>query len=159
LGPDVLVNSLRLDPSRPLPASQGGSDDGVTPAEQTDKVTSVLQPFIDGLAEQSAFGNTVRIELVDLTVTDTRTYNQVIGTGFTDSSGRFVHIDPITGALVPGIQVNAGVFLASDPPGPRTIGARAINDSGVVGSLTQFTFVLNTAPVVTAASLALDPLM
>lgn len=139
LAPLVFAQSLRLDPNLPAPR---GSDTGVSP---TDKITSELRPFIDGLSLQSAFGNTVRIDLIDLTP-NSPTFNQIIGTGVTDANGRFQ------------VQVNAGVFLPDGTTdGLRTIGVRATDGSGTTGPIVNFTFTIDTTPLIIQNSVLLDP--
>ena len=77
LAPIVFPNTatdqqiLHLDPNLPAP---GGSDSGASAA---DNVTNVLTPVIDGLSEQSAFGNTVTVNLYDLTGLVTAEVNSV----------------------------------------------------------------------------------
>jgi large repetitive protein len=139
IAPFVFPTSLLFDPSLPAP---GGSDSGPS---KTDRYTNVTQPIIDGLSEQSAFGNVVTINLID----ETDPQNPVvIGTGQTDAAGRF------------SIQVNPGVYKADgSTDGVKTIGVQAVNASGTKGNLASFVFTLDTqapampgVPVLEAAS-------
>jgi subtilisin-like proprotein convertase family protein len=135
LSPIVVPGSLRLDPTRP----PGGSDTGTSP---TDKRTSVLRPFIVGFSLQSAFGNTVSLQLIDLNDPNQR----VIGRGTTDETGRF------------SIQIDAGIFQADgSTDGLKRIGVRAVDGSGTVGDVEVFEYTLDTTPIFNAASLALSP--
>jgi subtilisin-like proprotein convertase family protein len=125
VGPLVLTSSLRLDPKLPAP---GGSDSGAQ-----DKITSVLHPFIDGISEQTAFGNTVRIDIINESGQGESTNGLVIGTGTTDQFGRFQ------------IQIDFG---PNPHAGLKKLGIRATDDAGVVGSESFFTFTLDTTPFI-----------
>lgn len=150
LAPVVFANILQLDRTLPAPGgSVNGTDAGGRPLVKT------AQPVIDGLSEQSAFGNTVRITILDLSgpgapriiggydpsnpATDT-TANQ------TDAAGRF------------RVQVNPTGFTKN---GIKTIGIQATDQSGTSGNIAELTFTLNaklttqTAPA--APSLMLLP--
>jgi large repetitive protein len=133
LAPIVFPNSLVLDPKLPAPTGSAGLGG----------VISVLRPVIDGLSEQSAFGNTVTINLIDETPTDA-TFGQIIGTGTTDASGRFA------------VRVNQGVFkIDGSTDGPKIIGVQAINASGTKGNIATINFTLKTATL--GISIALLP--
>lgn len=132
LAPIVFPNTpgnsqiLALSTTQPPPA---GSDSGFI---NTDQVTNITTPVINGLSEQSAFGNSVNVALYD--VSDTTIYTQdainailaglptlpdgtptpkpiaiplVAGTTQTDSTGHFA------------VQVAPGYFKAFDPNNPN----------------------------------------
>jgi subtilisin-like proprotein convertase family protein len=133
LEPIVFPNSLVLSPTAPPPS---GSDSG---ASNTDRYTNVATPFINGLSEQTAFGNVVTINILDQT-TGSPTFGQIIGTGFTDEFGRF------------SIQITTGdpmnpIVLLFQTDGEKTIGVQAINQSGTLGNIALLTITLDrTAP-------------
>ena len=95
-------------------------------------VTNTTTPTITGYSEQSAFGNSVTVNLYDVTNPSNRI---LIGTGSTDATGKFT------------ITLNPG-FTAS---GLRTIAAVATDDVGTIGPDADFT-VNVTAPVGPAVS-------
>jgi subtilisin-like proprotein convertase family protein len=126
LAPQVFASSTHLDTSVPAP---GGSDSG---ASNSDGITNVIQPFIDGLSAQSAFGQVVTINLIDMTNPSSPV---VIGTGTTDSAGRFQ------------VQVNPGVYKNDgSTDGLKTIGIQATDQSGTKGNIAIFHFTLLTTP-------------
>lgn len=107
-------NNIFLDPSQ----LAGTSTDGLpllTPLSS--------QPIIHGFSEQSAFGNTVTINLYDLTGGG----KTLIGTGQTDAFGNFT------------VQVNQGAFTSN---GTKTLGIQATDQSNTQGNMAQFQFVL-----------------
>ncbi len=136
LAPLIFDKTLTLSPTAPAPT---GSDSGIS---NTDNVTNVTQPVIKGLSEQTAFGNTVRISLIDLTDPT----NPVIIGGYdpsdpttdvpanwTDSAGHF------------SVQVRPGHFLPNGTTdGMKLIGVQAIDQAGTEGNIGQFRFTLDT---------------
>src|SRR5262249_31964823 len=112
----------------------------------------VLQPVIDGITEQTAFGNNVKVEmferlsngtLVPVGV-DLNNPNQAFA--FTDETSRFK------------IQVKAGYFQTDgSSDGPHTFVLRATDAAGVVGESVTINYTLNTKPVIQAQSVRLDP--
>jgi subtilisin-like proprotein convertase family protein len=155
VSPVIVANSLQLDPSLPSPK---GSTVGPAPNN-----FSVLTPVLDGMSEQSAFNNTVKIELFDVT---NGVANAVeIGVGIdangnvlTDSSG-----NPIPYALTDStgrfkIMVQAGYFKADgSTDGVKTFAVRATDAAGAVGNFTFFTYTLNTTPFIHADRIRFDP--
>jgi len=155
LAPLVFPTTLALDPRLPLPS--GSASGGTDP--QGRPIVKVAQPVIDGLSEQTAFGNTVRITILDLTDPNNPRviggYNPALGAvnnptdvpaNYTDSAGRFqVQVYP-TGFTTKGV---------------KTIGIQATDSSGTQGNVATMTFVLdatlisNTAPA--SPELALNP--
>ena len=124
--------SVALDPTLPAPNGSGGANG----------IVKVTQPVIDGLSEQSAFGNTVTINLIDQTP-GSATFGQVIGTGSTNAAGRFA------------VQINAGVFKADGSTnGLKKIGVQAVNQSGTLGNIATLSFTLSV-PQLTKPSIAL----
>jgi large repetitive protein len=152
LAPLVLEDSVRLSATLPAP---DGSDSGISAAGRLDRVTNVVQPFIEGISEQTAFGNVVRVTLLDLT---DPTKPRIIG-GFdpanpatdilanqTDDKGRF------------SIQINAGVFAGDgSTDGPKVIGVQTVNLSGTQSNIVNFHYTLDTTkpPASTAPDLTL----
>ncbi|WP_422931845.1 beta strand repeat-containing protein [Singulisphaera sp. PoT] len=126
LAPDVFPNTnapgqpnnfLYLDPA---------SDTGTY---NNDGITNDPAPYVDGLSEQSAFGNTVTINLYD----QTRDPNHLhpIGTGVTDAAGNFK------------VKIDQGYFSNS---GVQTIAVQATDQSGTKGNVATFSFTLVIAP-------------
>lgn len=130
LSPIIIPGSVTLDPR---------DDSGVS---SSDWISAVTNPRFSGLSEQSAFGNVVRITLLD--VTDRN--NPVIIGGYdpsdpstdipanrTDAAGRFT------------VRVKDGYF-ANDGSmdGWHTLGVRATDDSGTVGAIYKFRYFLDT---------------
>jgi len=157
LAPIVIPNSLQLDPTLPPP---GGSDSGVDP---THDVISVLNPVIDGISEAATFGNFVEVHLYDLTPGH-------LVNGLPPEIGSIVtgysHKDPTTGIFYSAtdstgefkIQVENGHFLANgDSDGVITLGIQLVDPVGVVSNMYTFQYTLDTAPVVVASSIHLDP--
>ena len=133
LAPIVFPASVVLDPTLPAPNGSGGANG----------IVKVTQPVIDGLSEQSAFGNTVTVNLIDQTP-GSATFGQVIGTGSTNAAGRFA------------VQINAGVFKADGSTnGLKKIGIQAINQSGTLGNIATLSFTLSV-PQLTKPSIALS---
>ena len=138
LAPSVFPGSLSLDAALPAP---GGGDSGASP---TDLVTNVAHPYIDGFSEQSAFGNTIVVNLLDLAVPA----HPVVGTGTTDASGRF------------SIQITGNLVRPNNPFGdPIILGVQATDDAGSTGNIALLRFTLDTVnpvaagvPVLEAAS-------
>jgi subtilisin-like proprotein convertase family protein len=137
LAPDVFPSTVSLDTSLPAP---GGSDSGSVRGFPA--FTNVAQPFVDGSSEISNFGNTVTVKIYD------QANGILLGTGQTDPFGQFVHTDPVSGLLVPGIQlVNTGQdssFFTVD--GVKTIGIQATDSSGASGNITTFVYNLKQTP-------------
>ena len=95
--------------------------------------TNDPRPKVSGFSEQTAFGNAVTVNLLDLTGTAATNPNfgKVIGSAPTDPTGHFT------------VQVNAGVFTTD---GPKTLGVQAVDASGTSGNLATLTFTLKTTP-------------
>jgi subtilisin-like proprotein convertase family protein len=108
----------------------------------TDQITNVVNPLIDGYSEQTAFGNLVRITLFDLT---DPAHPRIIG-GYdpsnpaTDVAANWTKAD---GTFQ--IRVNTGAFVAGGASdGVKTIGVQATNISGTKGNIATFQFTLDT---------------
>jgi subtilisin-like proprotein convertase family protein len=126
LAPVVFGNTLHLDTTLPPP---GGSDSGPS---NSDRYTNITSPYIDGLSEQTAFGNVVTINLIDET---DPTNPVVIGTGTTDSTGHF------------SVQVAPGYFKTDgSTDGLKTIGVQGVDQAGTKGNIATFQFTLDTTP-------------
>jgi subtilisin-like proprotein convertase family protein len=154
VAPVIVDGSLQLDPNLPAPK---GSNVGPLPG-----TISVITPVLDGMSEQSAFSNTVKIELFDVTnglanpinigvgvdangniITDSS--GNAVPYAFTDSTGRF------------RIEVGPGYFKADgSTDGPKVLAVRATDAAGTVGPLMLFNFTLNTTPIIIASSIHLD---
>ena len=136
LAPVVLSDTsfLHLDQTLPAPS---GSDSGIS---ASDNITNVLQPVIDGLSEQTAFGTTVTVNVLDLTPLtpggplQTPSTAPVIGTATTDSTGHFQ------------VQIKAGYFLPRVTDGVKTLGIQATDQSGTKGNVALLVFTLDTTP-------------
>jgi subtilisin-like proprotein convertase family protein len=139
LAPIILTDTAFLHLDGVLPAP-GGSDSGII---SNDNITNVLQPVIDGLSEQTAFGTTVTVNLLDLTplfpggpLRDAASA-PVIGTATTDSAGHFQ------------VQVIPGYFLPQVTDGVKTLGIQAVDQSGTKGNLALMVVTIDTTPPVT----------
>src|SRR5262249_32224632 len=98
----------------------------------------VAQPVIDGLSEQTAFGNTVYITLVDMTDPanpriiggfDPSNSTTATAANETNAAGRF------------SVQVNPAAFATS---GIKTIGVYSTDLSGTKGDMQEVTIDLQT---------------
>lgn len=173
--PNTSGNSAILHLSTTAPVPPGTSDSGFI---NTDAVTNSTMPVIEGLSEQTAFGNTVRVALFD--VSDTTVFTQDAinailaglpnlpdgsptpqpiqipverNTDKTDSTGRFA------------VQVAAGYFKAFDPANPSAIpsdGAKrilvqAVNGSGTKGNFAPLGKLLTSNFATTGAAQLVDP--
>ena len=138
LAPVVFPDSLSIDHTAPLPANQGGSDSGNTPANQRDGITNVLTPVIDGFSASTAFGQVVTIKLYDLT---DPTNPVQIGQGTTDAKGFFK------------VQVDPGHFLPDgSTDGPKIIGVQASDQNQAVGNMERVNLTIDhTVPAKPAA--------
>jgi len=151
--PNTPTNSAILHLSTTAPTPPGTSDSGFI---NTDAVTNVIQPVIEGLSEQTAFGNTVRVALFD--VSDTTVFTQIainaILAGLPNLPDGSPTPTPIAIPIVAGsdtttgtgrfaVQVAAGYFRAFDPANPTaptTDGAKRILVQAVNGSGTKGNF-------------------
>jgi subtilisin-like proprotein convertase family protein len=129
LAPITFPNSLKLDPNLPPP---NGSD-----SSHGLDITNVTDPVIDGLSEQTAFGNVVTIDLIDLTNPNNPVpIPTVAGTNQTNALGQFQ------------VQIAPGYFKSDgSTDGVKVIGVQAVDASGTKGNIATFTFTLKTAPV------------
>ena len=133
LAPIVFPNSLKFDLTLPNPPGPpNGSDSGII----GDGITNVTDPVIDGLSEQTAFGNTVTIGLIDLTNPNNPVpIPLAAGTNQTDVFGKFA------------VQIAPGYFKTDgSTDGPKVIGVQATDGSGTKGNIALFKFTLDTAP-------------
>jgi subtilisin-like proprotein convertase family protein len=135
LAPTIVPGSGQLDPA----------------SLSSTNTTTQLQPLIDGMSEQSAFGNHVKIELLDSSGNpvgaDPNNPSQLFT--FTDGNGRF-SIRVITNVLFPDGSTDGPVtfFLrATDVTNSAT-------QTGIVGEEAAVTFTLDTHPTVTAVRLS-----
>jgi len=134
LAPIVFAQSLAFDATLPAPnGSVSGTDSQGRP------VVIVSQPVVDGASEQSAFGNTVYVTLLDETDPsnvhviggyDPTNPATAVAANQTDSAGRF------------RLQVNAGAFTSN---GVKTIGVVATDASGSMGNTATLSFTLNAS--------------
>ena len=122
------------------PLGRTTADNGVV---VVDRFTNILQPYFNGISEQSAFGNIVTVNLYDLTAFQPSDYKDgnipvgapLIGTGTTDARGFF------------SVQVNAGYFKADgSTDGLKTIGLQAVNQSSTIGNIATIQYRLDTTP-------------
>ena len=140
LAPIVFPARSQLDTKLPAPdGSISGTD------AQGNPIVKVAQPVIDGLSEQTAFGNTVWITLLDLTDPsnpriiggyDPSNPATDVAANQTDASGNFP------------VQVNPAGFATN---GIKTIGIQATDPSGTSGNIQKITIDLQ------ATSLGLAP--
>lgn len=120
-------NNITLDSS----VSAGTNPQGIPLVSPT-----TARPIINGFSAQTAFGNKVRITLIDLTdpnnpkiiggydPADPSTDNAA---NWTDTFGKY------------SVQVNQAAFIAN---GTKTLGIQATDDSGTKGNIATFQFVL-----------------
>jgi large repetitive protein len=132
LAPVVFASQIKLDAALPAP---GGSANGGTASDGTPQVI-ISQPYFDGLSEQTAFGNVVRITFWDLTDPanprivggyDPNTPSTDVAANRTDSFGKY------------SIQINAGAFTTN---GLKSLGIQATDLSGTKGNMALFAFTL-----------------
>jgi large repetitive protein len=126
LAPVVFASQLELDTTLPPPngSLSGNFDAAGLP------IVNISQPVIDGNSEQTARGNTVTINLYDLTGYVSGTpLPTPIGTGTTDTLGNF------------SIQINPYVFSTA---GVKTIGVQATDQSGTQGNIAEIKFDLES---------------
>ncbi len=143
LAPIVLPNAtatqptnIYLDPTAPNNLAK--TVNGV-------EYTTSSNPVIDGISEQSAFGNAVTLALFDETP-GSANFGQPIpltGSTVTDAGGHF--------ALTVG---NYAPFLSS---GTYTVGIQATDQSGTKGNIADFTFVIDNSTPPPPTKLTLDP--
>jgi len=118
------TNLLTLDPA---------SDTGLS---GSDRISKDPMPIVHGFGEQTAFGNTVTVNLLDLTpgangLPIDPNLATVIGTATTDATGRFT------------VQVTRPFTT----PGVKTIGVQAVNAAGTKGNVATLSYTfLNTPP-------------
>ena len=134
--PHILALDTTLPVAGPNNMPPAGSDSG---SSNTDGVTNVTSPYIDGLSEESAFGNVVTIQLFDDSdptkglipiPLDASVSNQ------TDSTGHF------------RVKIADGYFDAVNhtSDGPKKILVQATDQSGTKGNLAELDFILDTTP-------------
>jgi subtilisin-like proprotein convertase family protein len=128
LAPDIIPNSIAFDQNLPSP---GGSDSGIS---NTDLITNVLEPYIDGISELSNFGNTVTINLFD--ESPGPGFGKLLGTGTTNQLGQF------TVQIVKG--TDPSFFMDSTAPGDKIVGIQATDSAGASGNMTLFKYTLAT---------------
>ena len=141
LAPLVFPNPADPNAARLLRVSPA-TDNGPS---NSDGVTSKLNFIIDGFSEQSAFGNTVTITLLDLTdPTNPRVIPTVAGTNTTDALGQF------------HVQVAPGAFTLDKLR--HVIGVQAVNAAGTTGNIATLNVTLKdtTVPPTPAAPRLLD---
>ena len=141
LAPIVFPNST--DPTQPrllrlAPISDNGPSN-------SDGITSILTPIIQGFSEQSAFGNTVTITLLDLTDPNNPIEIPVVaGTATTDALGNF------------RVQVASGYFTLDKLT--HVIGVQAVNGSGTKGNIATLSVTLRDTTIPPAPAVpTLDP--
>jgi subtilisin-like proprotein convertase family protein len=144
--PNTTANpsAIHLDLTLPNPPGPpNGSDSGII----GDGITNVADPVIDGLSEQSAFGNVVNINLIDMTnPANPVPIPTVPGTTQTDTFGHF------------SVQIAPGYFKTDgSTDGPKVIGLQAIDQSGTKGNIATLTFTLDTKPPAPPGKPVLDP--
>ena len=128
-------NSITLDPNKPAP---NGSNNGTAP--NGGPLVTTAQPFLDGFSEQSAFGNKVRITLLDLTDPLNPRYIGGFDGTFGDSTDNAANQTDAFGKF--SVQINAGAFTSN---GVKTIGIQATDASGTKGNIATFSFTLQAA--------------
>ena len=137
--PTTVAGSLQLDPSLPSPGGSQTGSSGGTP------VTDVLQPVFDGMSEVSAFGNTVTVQMYDMTNPASPVLVSTAPVA-TDATGRFK------------IQLEPNYFTANGATdGTKVFGFQATDATGAVGPMVSFTFILNTTPSINATSVQFAP--
>jgi subtilisin-like proprotein convertase family protein len=152
LAPILLPGTVQLDTKLPAPSgSISGKDTQGLPVVKTPV------PFIDGLSEQTAFGNTVFITLVDMTDPSNP---RIIG-GYDPSKPATMTPANETSALGQfSVQIGQAAFSTS---GIKTIGVYATDLSGTPGDMQEIAIDLQAtslglpqAPTIPA--LMLNPL-
>ena len=97
------------------------ADSNVTELQNGEFITTTARPTITGVSQQSGFGSTVTVEILDLTDPNNPV---VIGSGVTDEFGQF------------SVQINNGaISIPSNGLLTVPIGVRATSASGTVGNI------------------------
>ncbi len=154
IAPIVFPSTLALDTKLPAP---GGSVNGKDAQGLPIVRTSV--PVFDGLSEQSAFGNTVRITILD----ETNPNNPVIIGGYNPNLGSTNNPTDIPANYTNAfgnfqVQVSPTGFLTT---GIKTIGIQATDPSGTVGNIATIKIdlqaTLTSITALAAPVIILDP--
>jgi len=135
LAPLVFPGSVQLSPTLPAPSgSNGGLGANGLP------LVTVPRPVINGVGEQTAFGNSVLISLYDLTDPNNPRFiggfdgtlgdATAITANKTDAYGNF------------SVQVIANAFTSN---GDKTVGIQATDSSGTRGNMVPFSFTYQAA--------------
>jgi subtilisin-like proprotein convertase family protein len=133
LSPIVFPGKVALDTKLPAPnGSISGKD------AQGNPIVKVSQPVIDGLSEQTAFGNTVYITLVDMTDPSNP---RIIGGHDPSNPATAIAANETSAAGNFSVQVNPAAFATS---GIKTIGIYATDQSGTSGDMQEITIDLQT---------------
>ena len=137
LAPDVFPTTIHFDATLPSPT---GSDSG---SSNSDRITNVLHPYIDGSSEISNYGDTVTITLIDAANGD------ILGTGTTDQFGDFsVQITNTT---------DTSFFTSSTTLNDKVVGIQATDSSGAKGNVTYFDYTLISALPGTPSTPVISP--
>jgi large repetitive protein len=141
LSPLVLPNS-QVAPAPPDRIFLDATSLGGTTATTGYQYTLSATPAIDGSSEQSAFGNTVTVQMFDLTNGTTNPpVIPLTGSVQTDANGRFaLHV-------APGYFTTSGIY---------TVGLQATDQAGTKGNIAEFTFVVDLTPPPPPTALVLD---
>ena len=150
LAPIVFPTSVALDTKLPAPTgSVSGTDSQGFP------IVKVAQPVFDGTSEQSAFGNTVFITLLDLT--DPKNPH-IIGGYDPANPATAIAANETTSTGSFQVQVNPSGFATN---GIKVIGIQATDASGTQGNIATITIdlqaKLNSQTAPTTPTLILNP--
>jgi subtilisin-like proprotein convertase family protein len=134
LAPEVATNTQQQPDALTLTPS------GLITSPNTIRITNNVRPTIRGTSQQTAFGNTISVNILDLSpltpggpLRDPASA-PVIGTGATDSAGRFA------------VQLNAGYFNPNgSTDGAKVLGVQATDPAGTKGNVALLYFTLDTS--------------
>lgn len=128
LAPVVFKNSIQLSKTLPSPA---GSDGGL--GSNGLPIVNIPRPVFTGVSAQTAFGNSVRISLFDLTNPD----NPVLVGGYDGTAATDITANQTDAYGNFSIQVNPNAFTTK---GVKVLGIQATDASGTKGGMSQFSF-------------------
>ncbi len=128
----------------------------------SDYYSNNVTPRFTGLSEQTAYGSTIRITLVDVTDPNNPKYlggyDGAFGGSFGDATDTAANQTDFAGRF--NVQVNAGMFTTDGKSdGVHVIGVYATDDAGGQGAIARLNYTLDTQaipPSVPTLALATD---
>jgi subtilisin-like proprotein convertase family protein len=130
MAPVVFPTSVGLSKTRPAPS---GSDGGTAP--NGGPLVTVTRPVFNGVSEQTAFGNKVRITILDLT--DPKNPRYIGGYDGTTGDATDIAANQTDAYGNFSVQLKSNAFTSN---GIKNIGIQATDSSGTKGNIVQFSF-------------------